>query len=85
MKTTRGKQPNSLFPDEIIDGGVDGFAKRIDGVTLAIEHTVVEPFEGDIRDQSELVPMFPSIESDTSLIVPGRGINVLRASRNFPR
>ncbi len=38
------------FPDETEDGGIDGFAERSDKATLAIEHTVVEPFVGDITD-----------------------------------
>jgi hypothetical protein len=59
-----------------VDGGIDGFATRRDGATLAVEHTVVEPFEGDITDQTEMLPMFPAIEADKSLLVPGVWITV---------
>jgi hypothetical protein len=65
------KDATLTFPDEVEDGGIDGFAKRLDGETLAIEHTVIEPFVGDIADQSEMLPLFPLIESDGSLLVPG--------------
>jgi hypothetical protein len=64
------------FPDEVKDGGIDGFAERTDGATLAIEHTVVEPFVGDIEDQTEMLPMFPSIEKDVTLLVPGAWIRL---------
>jgi hypothetical protein len=64
------------FPDEVKDGEIDGFAERADGATLAIEHTVVEPFIGDIADQTELVPLFPLIENDVSLLVPNTWIRV---------
>jgi hypothetical protein len=64
------------FPDEVKDGGIDGFAERTDGETLAIEHTVVEPFVGDIADQAEMLPMFPSIEKDDTLLVPGLWIQL---------
>jgi hypothetical protein len=68
---TRGKTLLSRFLTRVEDGGIDGFAKRLDGETLAIEHTVVEPFVGDIADQSEMLPVFPLIEDDRSLLVPG--------------
>lgn len=61
------------FPDELQDGGIDGLATRSDGRILAIEHTVVEPFVGDIADQSEMVPMFAVIEHDETLLVPVSG------------
>ncbi len=65
------KDATLTFPEEVEDGEIDGFAERADGATLAIEHTVVEPFVGDIADQSEMLPLFPLIEHDRSLLVPG--------------
>ena len=70
------KDATLTFPDEAKDGGIDGFAERSDGAKLAIEHTVVEPFVGDIADQSEMLPLFPSIENDRSLLVPGIAIQI---------
>jgi hypothetical protein len=71
------KDSTLTFPDEVKDGEIDGFAERSDGATLAIEHTVVEPFVGDIADQAEMLSMFPLIEDDRSLLVPGIWIYVL--------
>ncbi len=65
-----------VFPDELQDGGIDGLATRSDGRTLAIEHTVVEPFVGDIADQSEMLPTFAVIDADPALAVPGLWIRV---------
>jgi hypothetical protein len=64
------------FPDEEQDGGIDGLAVRADGERLAIEHTVVEPFAGDIADQSEMLPLLAPIEADQALAVPGLWIQV---------
>ncbi len=65
------KDATLTFPDEVEDGAIDGYAERSDGAALAIEHTVVEPFVGDIADQSEMLSLFPLIEHDRSLLVPG--------------
>jgi hypothetical protein len=64
------KDAKLTFPDEMKDGGIDGLAERAAGAKLAIEHTIVEPFVGDIADQTEMIPMFPLIENDGSLLVP---------------
>ena len=64
------KTDTLTFPDEEQDGGIDGFATRADGSTRAIEHAVVEPFVGDIADQSEFIPEFLSMEKNKSLLVP---------------
>jgi hypothetical protein len=74
----KGSWKNAIltFPDEQKDGGVDGLAVRDDGAMLAMEHTVVEAFMGDIADQSEMLPMFAAIEDDPSLVVPGLWIQV---------
>ena len=47
-----------IFPDKVKAGGIDGLVTRDDGTTLAIEHTIIEPFVGDIADQTEMLPMF---------------------------
>jgi hypothetical protein len=64
------------FPDEHQDGGIDGLAVRADGGRLAVEHTVVEPFAGDIADQSEMLPLLATIEADPALAVPGLWIQL---------
>jgi len=70
------KNAQLTFPDQEQDGGIDGLAVRADGEQLAIEHTIVEPFLGDIADQAEMTPMFPSVENDASLVVPDIWIRV---------
>lgn len=57
---------------------VDKVATRMsDGKTLAIEHTIIEPFLGDKEDfASFLRAGFLGIEKDESLLVPGRCIQV---------
>lgn len=63
--------------DRRVDGGVEMLAKRkSDGKTLAIEHTLIQPFVGDIDDFKFFERAFLKIEDDSSLIVPGRWIQV---------
>jgi hypothetical protein len=50
--------------------------RRSDGKTLAIEHTIVEPFVGDKEDLASFSAVFLDIEKDESLLVPGRWIQV---------
>jgi hypothetical protein len=63
-------------PDKIVRSkpAVDWFASRkCDGMTLAIEHTIIEPFVGDESDLAIfLKAAFLEIESDASLLVPAR-------------
>ena len=67
-------------PDKIIRSkpAVDWFATRkSDNKTLAIEHTIVEPFVGEKSDLAFFLnAAFLDIESDASLLVPGRWIQV---------
>jgi hypothetical protein len=56
---------------------VEWLAKRkSDGKTLAIEHTIIEPFIGEKSDFATFSAAFLGIERDTSLLVPGRWIRV---------
>jgi hypothetical protein len=63
--------------DERLDGAVEALATRkFDGKTLAIEHTIIEPFLGDKKDFARFENTFLGIEEDKSLAVPGRWIRV---------
>src|ERR1035441_5341667 len=55
--------------DQRKDGGVEMLAKRkSDGKTLAIEHTVAQPFVGEIEDYRVFFePSFLKLENDKSL------------------
>lgn len=59
------------------DKAVDWITKRkSDGKTLAVEHTLIEPFVGDRQDFAFFEAAFLDIEADKSLAVPGRWIQV---------
>lgn len=56
---------------------VDQLATRkSDRKTLAIEHTIIEPFLGDKADFATFEETFLDIQKDTSLIVPGRWLQI---------
>jgi hypothetical protein len=71
--------------DRRIDGGVEMLATRkSDGKTLAIEHTVAQPFVGEIEDYRVFFePSFLKLEADKSLIVPNRWIQVFIPARTL--
>ncbi len=70
----RHEQPDKI---ERTRPAVDWLAKRqSDGKTLAIEHTIIEPFFGEKRDFASFEAAFLEIERDTSLAVPRRWIRV---------
>ncbi len=62
--------------DEHIDGAVEALITREDGKTMAIEHTLVEPFFGDKHDFAMFERTFLRIEDDKSLAIPNTGITV---------
>ena len=66
-------------PDKIVRNrkAVDWFSRRkSDGKTLAIEHTILEPFLNERADFAFFEAAFLDIERDIFLAVPGRGIQV---------
>lgn len=63
--------------DEKIDGAVEALATRkSDGKTLAIEHTIIQPFVGEKEDFAFFEAAFLKIEEDAALLVPGRWIQL---------
>lgn len=62
--------------DEQSDGAVEALITNANGSTMAIEHTLIEPFVGDKRDYSAFEQAFLRIESDKSLIVPNNVIMI---------
>jgi hypothetical protein len=62
--------------DRHTDGGIEVVAKRAsDGKTLAIEHTLIQPFVSDKEDFAVFGRSFLKIEDDKSLIVPDAGFS----------
>jgi hypothetical protein len=59
-----------------MDGAIEALITRADGQTMAIEHTLIEPFVGDKRDFAMFEQAFLRIEDDKSLAVPDTGITV---------
>jgi hypothetical protein len=66
-----------LWLDEEKDGAVEALATRPDGRTLAVEHTIIEPFTAEKKDFAFFSKAFLDIEKDLSLVVPERWIETL--------
>lgn len=63
--------------DKRADNAVEAVAtRRSDGLTLAIEHTIIEPFLDDKKGFSFFSRAFLAIEEDQTLLVPGLWIRV---------
>ncbi|HYK38292.1 hypothetical protein [Alloacidobacterium sp.] len=64
--------------DEEKDSAIEALVKRTDGLTMAIEHTLIEPFIGDRSDLAkfERQAIRRRIEDDKSLAVPNTGIKI---------
>ena len=75
-------------PDAIdrTNKAVDQLATRkSDGRTLAVEHTIIEPFVGDKGDFAEFEKAFLDIENDKSLAVHGRWLEVFVPVRSLSK
>lgn len=62
--------------DEQFDGAVEALITRGDRRTMAIEHTLIEPFLGDKGDFAAFEKEFLGIESDRSLTIPNTAIRI---------
>lgn len=62
--------------DQKQDGAVDALVTRPDGETMAVEHTLIEPFVGDKRDFAAFDQSLTALRNDQSLAVPNAGIEV---------
>jgi len=67
--------------DEKQDGAVEILAtRRSDGATLAIEHTLIQPYGAYKQEFARFNRVFSRIQNDQTLIVRNRGIDVYVAS-----
>jgi hypothetical protein len=66
-------------PDETdrMQQAVDGLAISGDGESLAIEHTLLEPFEGERADAQPFMAAFSNLERDPSLILPHYDVTMI--------
>ena len=62
--------------DEKKDSAVEALVTRHDGCTMAIEHTLIQPFFNEMSDLRKFEPAFQRIKDDKSLAVPYAGIMV---------
>lgn len=62
--------------DQKTDGAVEALVTRADGETMAIEHTLIQPFVGDKRDFATFENALLKIEADKTLTVSDHGIIV---------
>src|ERR1039458_1938925 len=63
--------------EERMDGAVEVIATRGDGQTVAIEHTIVQPFVGEKSDSNAFMQAFGRIEKNPDLVVAGRSMTVV--------
>jgi len=59
------------------DGAVEVVATRADGATLALEHTLIQPFVGEKFDSERFMRAFGLIEKNPALIIPERNLDVI--------
>lgn len=62
--------------DEQLDGAIEALITRTDGQTMAIEHTLIQPFLNEMTDLARFESVFRRIADDKSLAVPYTGITV---------
>lgn len=64
---------------------VEAIAVTEKGRRLAIEHTYLQPFEGQMRDNVPFLTVFEQFRTDSSLKLPNRFINVLVPAFAVPK
>ena len=82
-----GDRSESVYPDRLVDGGVDRIATRkSDGLRLAIEHTAIELFVGEKTDfHSHFSKLQQMLKSDRTLLVRGSAVYVNAPVNVLPR
>jgi hypothetical protein len=71
--------------EERIDGAVEVIATRADGRSLAIEHTIVQPFAGEKADSNAFMQAFGRIEKNPDLAIPERDMTVVIPVAAIPK
>jgi hypothetical protein len=75
------------LPDQLQrrEKAVDALAEDATGQKLAIEHTLIQPFLGEKDDAQRLLSVIAPLESDPSLRLPGKSIDVSVGVRAVPQ
>ncbi len=71
--------------EEKQDGAVEVIATRIDSTTLALEHTLIQPFVGEKFDSEKFIKAFSRIERNPDLILPERHLNLFIPVHAIPK
>jgi hypothetical protein len=59
------------------DGAVEVRVTKVDGTSLAIEHTLIQPFVGEKSDSERFMRAFSRIENNPALVLPERHLDVV--------
>lgn len=70
--------------EESIDGAVEVIARTSDGATLAIEHTLVQPFVNEKLDSTAFMEAFGRIDRNPALVLPERHLEVILPVHAIP-
>jgi hypothetical protein len=75
------------YPDKLAGRGkaIDAIAQDDDGLTLAIEHTLIQPIIGEKDDAQRLLTMLAPLEADVSLRAPRKSIAISLAVGAIPK
>lgn len=79
------KEASLDWVEERLDGAVEVIATKTDGMTLALEHTLIEPFVGEKFDSEAFMRAFGRIEKSPILVLPGRQLNVTIPVHAIPK
>ena len=71
--------------EEKQDGTVEVIATRVDGIRLALEHTLIQPFVGEKFDSEVFMRAFGRIEKNAALTVPERLLDVIIPVSAIPK
>ena len=71
--------------EEKQDGTVEVIATGRDGATLALEHTLIQPFVGEKFDSEAFMKAFGRIEKNPLLVLPERNLDVIIPVHAIPK
>jgi hypothetical protein len=71
--------------EEKQDGAVEVISTRADGIRLALEHTLIQPFVGEKFDSEVFMRAFGRIEKNVALTVPERLLDVIILVSAIPK
>lgn len=63
--------------EEKQDAAVEVVATKVDGTTLALEHTLIQPFVDEKFDSERFVRAFGCIHKNPALVIPERELDVI--------